>query len=349
MNRRAFASMPILAAAIAVVYLASSAAQGQARKERKEWTPARTPWGDADISGNFTNLYELHTPFERPDEFAGRRIEDIKGEELAHIRRGIEERTKAEYLREDTFGLGGGIRHIWVDSWDNSRGSRAWLVVDPADGKIPPLTPEGRRRAAASAASRQDYQGPPPTRGVISGFGPADGPEDRSLWDRCITRGLPGSMMPGTYGNSYQIVQGQGWVGIRYEMVHETRIIPLDGRAHLSKNIRLDMGDARGHWEGDTLVVETTNFKQRSVYRNANPDSLRLIERFTRVAPDKIRWAVTVNDPATWTRDWTFEVPLTMNDREPIMPYECHEGNYAMTGILSAGRADEKAVEKDVK
>ena len=133
--------------------------------------------------------------------------------------------------------------------------------------------------------------------------------EDRSLYDRCITRGLPGSMMPTIYGNSFRIVQSQGLVAIQYEMIHETRVIPLDGRAHVGRGIRMDMGDARGHWEGDTLVVETTNFRERSVYRNANPETLRIVERFQRVAPNKVQWAVTVEDPTTWTRPWSFSLP----------------------------------------
>jgi hypothetical protein len=150
-------------------------------------------------------------------------------------------------------------------------------------------------------------------------------------------------MMPAIYGNSYQIVQGPGYVAIRYEMINETRVIPLDNHPHVGRNIHLDMGDARGRWDGDTLVVETTNFRDRSVYRNANPDTLKLTERFTRIAPDKVTWAVTVDDPATWTRSWTYALPLTLNDREPLMPYECHEGNYGLKNILSAARADEKA------
>jgi len=150
-------------------------------------------------------------------------------------------------------------------------------------------------------------------------------------------------MMPAIYGNSYQIIQGQGYVAIRYEMIHETRVIPLDGHAHVGKGIQLDMGDARGHWEGDTLVVVTTNFRERSVYRNASPETLKLTERFARVAPDRVKWAVTVEDPATWTRPWTYAMPLTLNDGEPLMPYECHEGNYGLRNILSAARADEKA------
>jgi hypothetical protein len=151
-------------------------------------------------------------------------------------------------------------------------------------------------------------------------------------------------MMPTIYGNSYQIVQGPGYVAIRYEMVHETRIIPLDSRAHVGQSIRQYMGDARGHWDGNTLVVETTNFRDETAYRGADAKSLKLIERFTRVAPDKVLWAVTVDDAKTWTRPWTFEVPLTVDDREPIFEYACHEGNYAMRNILSAARAEERDV-----
>ena len=148
-------------------------------------------------------------------------------------------------------------------------------------------------------------------------------------------------MMPAIYGNSYQIVQGPGYVAIRYEMIHETRIIPLDGRPHLTPNIRTAMGDARGHWEGKTLVVETTNFNPRSTYRNADSATFKLIERFTPVAPDKVEWAVTSDDPKTWTRPWTFAMNLTKDDSQPPFEYACHEGNYGLQNILSAARAEE--------
>ena len=194
------------------------------------------------------------------------------------------------------------------------------MVVEPPDGKIPPMTPEGQQRAAARAAA---------TAADRRVRGPADAPEDRSLYDRCISRGLPNSMMPTIYGNSYQIVQSPGFVAIRYEMIHETRIIPLDGRPHLGQAIRPYMGDGRGHWEGDTLVVETTNFRQETAYRGADPRSLRLIERFTRVAADKVMWAVTVDDPRTWTRPWAFAVPLTMNDDEAILSTPVTKGTTA--------------------
>ena len=176
--------------------------------------------------------------------------------------------------------------------------------------------------------------------------GPFNSQDDFSLYDRCITRGFPGSMLPAIYGDSYQIVQGHGWVAIRYEMIHETRVIPLDGRPHVGRNIQLDMGDARGHWEGDTLVVETTNFRERSVYRNASPGALKLTERFTRLSPTRLDWRVTVDDQTTWTKPWTFAVPLTVNDDEPVYEYACHEGNYAVRNMLSATRAEEREAGK---
>jgi hypothetical protein len=174
------------------------------------------------------------------------------------------------------------------------------------------------------------------------GAGPFNGPEDFSLWERCITRGLPGSMLPGVYGNSYQIVQAPGYVVIRYEMVHETRVIPIDPRPALGKSLRFDVGSARGHWEGDTLVVETTNFKQRSVYRNADADTLRLVERFRRTSATQVEWSVTVEDTSTWAKPWTFSMPLTRNEEEAVELYECHEGNHAIFNILSAARAAER-------
>jgi hypothetical protein len=171
--------------------------------------------------------------------------------------------------------------------------------------------------------------------------------EELSLYDRCITRGYPNSMLPAIYGDSYQVVQGPGFVAIRIEMIHETRMIPLDGRGHVGPSIRLDMGDARGRFEGDTLIVETTNFRARSAYRNANPQALRLVERFTPTSRDSMEWTVTVDDPTTWTRPWTFSIPLTRNDEEPVHEYACHEGNYAMTNILSGSRAAEAEPPKD--
>jgi hypothetical protein len=296
----------------------------------------RTPWGDPDLQGTYTNTYENGTPLERPDVFAGRPLAGVTGEELRAIRRQIQEQTIARFL---------GPEHApdnwWQDNLFLERGSQAWLIVDPADGKIPPLTSDAQRRLQQAAAARK-----------ASGRGPADSYTDRSLYDRCITRGYPGSMMPAIYGNQYEIVQAPGMVAIRYEMIHETRLIPLDSPPSAgpgpiaSAATRAHMGSARGRFEGGTLVVETTNFRPESVFRNADPDRLRVIERFTRISPEQVRWTVTIDDPATWTRPWTFSLPLT-RDPHPVPHYECHEGNYGLPNILSAARAEEAARERE--
>ncbi len=308
---------------------AQTAPARRAPAPKTGWTVPRTPWGDPDLQGNYTNVYEDGTPLERPDQFAGRKLEDVKGEELASIKRATQQRTIAQF--QTGFDA---PDHWWQDALFLEKGSQAWLVVDPPDGKIPSATDEAQQRIAARAEARR-----------ASGRGPADSYEDRSLYDRCITRGFPTSMMPTIYGNSYRIIQSPGYVAIQMEMIHETRVIPIDAqpRPHVGRRIQLDMGDARGRWEGDTLIVETTNFNPRSVYRNASAETLKLTERFTRMSPDKVRWSVTLEDPATWTRPWTFSLPLTMNDSEPIMQYECHEGNYGLRNMLSATRATEKA------
>jgi hypothetical protein len=330
--RWAYAGAIVLAAAGTAV--APRAGQGQPKPSAKSWTVARTPWGDPDLQGNYTNKYETSTPFERPAGFEGRRLEDVTAQELAEAvkRRQQDTLDRAKFLGGDPEGRIGNSAEF-RDIYEITKGSRPWFVTDPPDGKVPPLTPEGQRRAAAAPRLVSGNDGPE---------GLPAGPENLNLWNRCITRGLPGSMIPGVYGNSYRIVQGAGWVGIIYEMVHEARVIRLDGAPHVGKAIRLDMGDARGRWEGATLIVETTNFKERSAYRNANPDMLRLVERFTRAAADRIDWSVTVDDPSTWTRPWTFAVPLTVNDREAVYEYACHEGNYGLHNILSAARAIER-------
>jgi hypothetical protein len=258
-------------------------------------------------------------------------MEDITAHELAAAvaRRQDDTLARAKFFGGDPEGKIGNSAEF-RDIYEITKGSRPWFVIDPQDGKIPPILPEARTRIANA-----------PRTGSF-GNGPFNSHEDFSLMDRCITRGLPGSMLPGQYGNSYQIVQGPGFVAIRYEMVHETRIIPLDNRERVSAPIRSDMGVPRGRWEGNTLVVETTNFKARSAYRNANADTLKLVERFTRTATDKIEWTVTVDDPTTWSRPWTFAIPLTMNDQEAIFEYACHEGNQAIKNILNAARAAER-------
>ena len=300
-----------LAALVALVpVVATLHAQHAGGSAAANWTAPKTPWGDPDLQGNYTNKYETSTPFEKPKEFEGRRIEDVTAQEMAAAvaRRQEDTLARAKFFGGDPEGKIGNSAEF-RDIYEITKGSRPWFVIDPEDGKVPPILPEARARIAAA-----------PRTGSF-GNGPFNSHEDFSLWDRCITRGLPGSMLPGQYGNSYQIVQGPGFVAIRYEMVHDTRIIPLDSRPRVGGAIRSDMGDARGHWEGNTLVVETTNFKARSAYRNANADKLKLVERFTRTAADKVEWTVTVDDASTWSRPWTFTMPLTMNDQEAIFEY----------------------------
>jgi hypothetical protein len=300
----------------------------------RRYVSPRTAWGDPDLQGIYTNKYELNTPFERPKEFEGRRIDDVAVAELADI---VKQRQAAAVYRPD----GPQAFMPFRDVFEIGRGSRPWLVVDPPDGHIPPLRPGAQDRATPADASIYAVNERWPVTGSIAG-GPFDDVEDFSLYDRCITRGLPGSMVPHVQGNSYQIVQSRGIVAIRYELIHETRIIPLELLPHVGAKIHLDMGDARGHWEGDTLVVETRNFKERSTYRNASAATLRIVERFTRTAPDRIDWAVTVDDPSTWTRAWTFMVPLTANNTEQVFEVACHEGNIAVEHMLEAARAAER-------
>jgi hypothetical protein len=296
----------------------------------KDWKPARTAWGDPDLTGIYSNSDESGIPFERPAQFEGRRLEDVTATELEQLRVARRGATAANSVAEDRPV----DREVFWENL-NAVNSRAWLVVDPPDGKIPPMTPEARSRAAARTEARKR-----------SGRGPADAPEDRSLYDRCISRGLPGSMMPAIYGSSYEIVQGPNFVAILYEMVHETRVIPLDGQPHVGKSIRTYMGDPRGRWDGDTLVVETTNFKDQIAYRNASSETLRLVERFTPTGPATVEWSVTVDDPATWTRPWTFAMNLTKKDAtQRPFEYACHEGNYGLRNILSAARAEERAAQ----
>ena len=199
---------------------------------------------------------------------------------------------------------------------------------------MPPMTPDGERRATRVPTSNNS--------------GPFDSPEDFSLYDRCITRGVLGGILPVPYNNGNQIVQGPGFVAFRYEMVHETRIIPLNGGPHISQNIRSFMGDARGHWEGTTLVVETTNFNGRTGITGNGRNTpytrdARITERFTRVAEDTLNYEVTIDDPKTWTRPWKIAFPLMHDPSYQIFEYACHEGNNAMHNMLSGARADDRA------
>src|SRR4249919_735099 len=230
------------------IAVAGVAAQQKAAPGAKSYTPSKTAWGDPNLQGIYTDKDENGIPLERPNQFDGKRAEELEDSELADI---IKERQARAVASAATIGgaagadTGAGPVH-WYEHY-GARNSRPWMVVDPPDGKIPPITEAAQQRAAARAAAR-------------SVRGPADSYDDRSLYDQCITRGVVGSMLPVIYGNSFQIVQAPGYVAIRYEMIHETRVIPTDGRPHVAPKVRTYMGDARGRWEGNTLVVETTNF-----------------------------------------------------------------------------------------
>lgn len=301
--------------------------------ETRTWTPARTAWGHPDLQGTWSSA--TITPFERPDDLAGKQV--LTDAEAAEFEKQRLQATNQD--RRDGAGTDADVARAYNDFWwDRGRkvtpNRQTSLVVDPPDGKVPPLTPEAQKRQAARTEARNSR-------------GPADYPEDRNLWERCITRGLPNVMLPGPYNNNYQIFQTAQYVVILAEMIHDARIIPLNGRPHLPPTVRQWMGDSVGRWEGDTLVVETTSFTNKTNYRGSG-ENLRLVERFTRRAPDVLNYEVTIHDPTTFTRPWTVLLPATTSDGE-IYEYSCHEANYGLTGILSGARAQEKAAETATK
>jgi hypothetical protein len=303
--------------------------QGPAREGGKtsakgKWSVPLTPWGHPDLQGIWNN--GTTTPLERPAEFAGR--EFLTDQELKD--RTLEAATRAE-RRPDSAQADVDLAYN-NEWWD--RGvplKRTSLIVDPADGRLPPLTEEGKKRVAERAAARKAR-------------GPADSWEDRPLQERCLVyHGVP--PFPTGYNNNYQIAQTPTVVAIRYEMMAETRIIPIDGRPPLDSDIRQWIGSSRGHWEGKTLVVETTNYSDKTTFRfPAANDSLKVVERFTRTSNDLIDYRFTVENPVMYTRPWTGVLPLAAA-KGPIYEYACHEGNYGMEGVLSGHRAEEKAAD----
>ena len=313
---------------------ARSARRPPSAAPSKPYSAPRTPWGDPDLQGNYTNIYENGTPLERPDQFAGRNLEDIKGEELRAIKDAIRKRTVEAF---------NGPIHApdnwWQPALALDKGSQAWLVVEPEDGRIPPLTPEAQQRIAAR---RRRAEVERPRRGRLV---------DRPQPLRPLHHPRPpGSMMPAIYGNSYQIVQGPGVVAIVYEMIHETRVIPHPGRR------RTWLGPSTSTWATPAAAGKATRWSSRratsrTAASTATPTRRRsvLTERFTRIGPEQVRWRVTVDDPQTWTRPWSFQMPLTLNDSEPLQQYECHEGNYGLKNILSAARAEERAAARGAR
>ena len=288
--------------------------------------PERTPWGDPDLQGVWTN--RTTTPLERPSEFAGRTV--LSDEERAEI----DAQAEAARDRPPPPGQTGAYNSFWLDR--GVRNSQTSLIVDPPDGRYPPKTVRVRESDPAFAAMRDGTR--------------FDTWHDLNLYDRCITRGMPGAMMPGFYNHNYQILQTPDYVVILVEMIHDARIIPLDGRAHLPPQIGQWLGDSRARWEGDTLVVETTNLTARGDERvrylvQAGSDQATVVERFTRVAADRIDYSFTVSDPATYESSWTAEIPMVPLGGE-IFEYACHEGNYGLENILAGARAAERATEQ---
>jgi len=314
-----------VAALTAIIHVVPQPASVQV--SAAEPTATKTPWGEPDLQGIWT--VERLVPLERPDGVTKPFYTDEEVSRLDRERSG--KSVFGNGVREER-GSEADVAGAYNSVFTSQRrtGRRTGMITDPPDGKIPPPTADARRRASARTEARR-------------GRGEADSWEDRSMFDRCISRGVPNSMMPTIYGNSYQIQQGPGVVAIMYEMIHEARVIPLGNQPHVGSAIRSYMGDARGHFEGDTLVVETRGFNDKLPYRGSSPD-LVLVERFTRVAPDKVEWSVTFNDPATWARPWTFGMHLTkVRDEEGPFEYACHEGNYAMFNLLKIAREEEQA------
>ena len=292
----------------------------------------KTPWGDPDLNGVWPDIDMVRVPVQRAPQYGTRLF--MTADEHAELLK----REQAQIVRMANDGAGGatGAPGWWVE-WGKSQ-LQTSLVVDPPDGRMPPLTPEGQARTQRAP------------RGTMAGV-PLSGPEDFTYWERCISRGALGSTLPVLYNSGVDITQGPGYVAIRYEMVHDLRIIPIDRRPHLSPKIAQYMGDARARWEADTLVVETTNFTDKigvglSGGGTPNSTAMRLIERFTRVSKDRIRYEATVDDPRTWTGPWTVAFPLTRTPEYGMFEYACHEGNHGLINALSGSRAEERAEEK---
>jgi hypothetical protein len=307
---------------VLIVLIAALLAPPSAAAQNKKWTPRRTADGQPDLQGVWT--YATLTPLERPAELAGKAT--FSQQEAAEFARATQARVSTD--RRDGGGgadVGRSYNEFWRDRGGVVKTLRTSILVDPPDGRLPPLTPEAQRRESA----RADY----------ARLHPADGPESRNTWERCLGRGLP--LIPTSYNNNFQIMQIPGYVVILLEMVHDARIIPIDGRPHLPSNVRSWLGDSVGRWEGDTLVVDVTNFAEGVNFRGAGPN-MHLVERFTRIDEETLLYEFTVEDPTTFTRPFTGAIPALALS-EPLFEYACHEGNHAMAGILAGARAEERA------
>jgi len=318
------------AATVAALLIAGPVSSQQAKPSAKSFTPPRTPDGQPDMQGIWSNA--ILTPLERPADLKDKAF-FTKEEASAYVKRTIEQNNKD---KRDGSGTDADVARAYNDFWwDRGTGIaktlRTSLIVDPLDGRIPALTPLAQKRAEQVKEARRLH--------------PADGPEDRPVGERCILLNSAGPpMMPSAYNNNYQVVQTAQTFVILNEMIHDARVIPLDGRPHVPQNIRLWMGDSRGHWDGNTLVVDTTNFTNQTPFRGSGPN-LHLTERFTRMDAETLLYEFTVDDPESFARPWTAAIP-SVRTTGPILEYACNEGNYGMTGLLSAARAEEKKSSK---
>jgi hypothetical protein len=320
MTRRSFISTLCLSLVAGVVYLTPGLALGQAK------TSLRTPDGQPDLQGTWS--WATITPFERPAELAGK--EFFTEQEAARYEKDVLARNNMD-RRDGTAeqDVGRAYNDFW---WDRGthivKTRRTSLVIDRKDGKVPPMNASGRQRQNERLAVNRGHE--------------FDGPENRPLPERClILQGAGPPITPTAYNNNIQIVQNPNYVSILIEMGHEVRVIPLDGRPHLPQSVRLWKGDSRGHWEGDTLVVETTNFSNKNPFRGGS-ENLKLMERFRRLDADTLLYQFTVDDPATWDEPWTVEIPVSKSQGR-VFEYACHEGNVGMYGALAGARAEEKA------
>jgi hypothetical protein len=298
-------------------------AASKAPAAAKSYATPKTPWGDPDLQGTWSGDSAQAIPMQRPAQYAGRA--ELTDEEFnTKLERDTATRKRA---------LGASGSFAGDGAWLDKTFRQTSLIVEPADGTLPPLTPEAQAKRAA--APRGTY-----------GNGPLDGPEDFTLYDRCISLGAVGSLTPKIYGNGHRIIQAPGYVALMNEMIHETRVIPLDNRPHPGKNIRTYMGDSRGHWEGNTLVVETTNFNGKPNYSGLNST---LVERFTRMQADELRYEAIIDDPSTYTRRVRISIPMTSPPGYQMLPYDCHEGNSALRQGLGGERAEDRKLAEDLK
>src|SRR5262245_23543208 len=329
MRRHLIAGVVTLALCGAVVP-AFAQAKGSAEASaaafvHSKWTGSKTPWGHPDLEGIWTSDDMRGVPMSRPQQFGTRRY--LTDEEFAARAQERATARKVDDARTGTFRNEEGSRDFGYTS----------LVIEPGDGRIPAFTAEARARPAA--------------RGT-GGVGPFNTIDDFSLWDRCITRGLAGSWLPVVYGNGTRIIQTPDSVIIAHEMVHETRVIPLDGRPHVGSGLRQLMGDSRGHWEGNTLVIETTNFTDRIAATGGGvrySDALKTTERITRIDPHMVELELRVDDPKTYAAPWTLRMTLTSQPGYEIYEYGCHEGNRSVPNSLSGERAYEKQAAENAK